>query len=89
MTDEYIVYFRGPVHIFVGRPTGIRKIVLSALRPTKMCVMFVGLSQTDDNTWIIFVGLIQTDENTWIIFVGLSQADENMSVTDLYFRRPY
>jgi hypothetical protein len=40
-----------------------------------MCVMFVGLSQTDDNTWIIFVGLIQTDEN--------------MSVTDLYFRRPY
>eukprot|EP00267_Zea_mays_P046409 XP_020398785.1 uncharacterized protein LOC109941932 [Zea mays] len=28
-----------------------------------MCVMFVGLSQTDDNTWIIFVGLIQTDEN--------------------------
>jgi hypothetical protein len=37
----------------------------------------------------MFVGLSQTDENTWIIFVGLSQADENMSVTDLYFRRPY
>jgi hypothetical protein len=36
VTDEYVVYFCGPVNIFVGRPTGIRKIFSSASRPTKM-----------------------------------------------------
>jgi hypothetical protein len=51
VTDENVVYFRGPVNIFVGRPTRIRKVFSSASGPTKMWVIFVGLSQADENKW--------------------------------------
>jgi hypothetical protein len=49
VTDENVVYFRGPVNIFVGRPMRIRKVFSSASEPTKMWVIFVGLSQADEN----------------------------------------
>jgi hypothetical protein len=45
VTDENVVYFRGPVNIFVGRPTRIRKVFSSASGPTKMWCIFIGLSQ--------------------------------------------
>jgi hypothetical protein len=49
VTDENVAYFRGPVNIFVGRPTRIRKLFSSASRPTKMWYIFVGLSPADEN----------------------------------------
>jgi hypothetical protein len=74
VTDENVSYFRGPAKIFVGRPTKIRKLLSSASGPTKLCDIFVGRSEADENKWGIFVGRIQ--------------ADENKSLTGLYFRRP-
>jgi hypothetical protein len=49
VTDENVVYFRGPVNIFVGRPTRIRKLFSSTSGPTKMWCIFVGLNQADEN----------------------------------------
>jgi hypothetical protein len=49
VTDENVAYFHGPVNIFVGRPTKIRKLFSSALGPTKMWPIFVGLRPADEN----------------------------------------
>jgi hypothetical protein len=74
VTEENVAYFRGPVNIFVGRPTKIRKLFSSASEPTKM--------------WCIVVGLSPADKNKSFIFVGLSPADENKRLTGLYFCGP-
>jgi hypothetical protein len=89
VTDENVHYFRGPSHIFVGRPTKIQKLFSSASAPTKILFIFVGLSPADKNTSFMFVGLSPTDEHTSFIFVGLSPADENKRLTGQYFRRPH
>jgi hypothetical protein len=44
VTNENVVYFCGPVNIFVGRPTRIRKVFSSASGLTKMWVIFIGRS---------------------------------------------
>jgi hypothetical protein len=49
VTDENVAYFRGPGNICVGRPTKIRKLFSSASGPTKIWLIFVGLSPTDEN----------------------------------------
>jgi hypothetical protein len=75
VTDKNVDSFRGPGNIFVGRPTKIRKLFLSACTPTKILPMFVGLSQAD--------------ENTSFIFVSLSPTDKNKRLTSHYFCRPH
>jgi hypothetical protein len=42
VADEYNTYFRGPINVFVGRPTKIRKLFSSATRPTKISCILVG-----------------------------------------------
>jgi hypothetical protein len=39
LADENKEYFRGPVNIFVGRPTKIQKLFSSVSRPTKIMVI--------------------------------------------------
>jgi hypothetical protein len=57
VTDENVAYFRGPVNIFMGRPTRIQKLFSSASGPTKMWCIFVGLSPADENRGPLIVHL--------------------------------
>jgi hypothetical protein len=49
VTDENRAYFRGSTNIFVGRPTNIRKLFSSVMRPMKIWRIFVGQGHTDEN----------------------------------------